>query len=64
MCLMGSITSKNMGGERGKTPYHPAVNLKSKETVSFCIILVGCIKSSAHPVADHQAADSWSSEEV
>ena len=42
---------------------HPAVNLKCKETVSFCEILVGCIESSAHPVADHQAADSWSSEE-
>ena len=27
---------------------HPAVDLKSKETVSFCTILVGCIKSSAH----------------
>ena len=42
---------------------HPAVDLKSKETISFCAILVGCIESSAHPVADHQAADSWSSEE-
>ena len=42
---------------------HPAVDLKSKETVSFCAILVGCIESSAHPVADHHAADSWSSEE-
>ena len=31
---------------------HPAVDLKSKETVSCWAILVGCIKSSAHPVAD------------
>jgi hypothetical protein len=31
---------------------HPAVDLKSKETVSCCAILVGCIKISAHPVAD------------
>ena len=42
---------------------HPAVDLKSKETVSFSAILVGCIESSAHPVANHHAADSWSSEE-
>ena len=39
------------------------VDLKFKETVSFRAILVGCIESSAHPVADHHAADSWSSEE-
>ena len=31
---------------------HPDVDLKSKETVSCCAILVGCIESSAHPVAD------------
>ena len=42
---------------------HPAVDLKSKETGSFCAILVGCIKSSAHPVDKNQSADSWSSEE-
>ena len=42
-------------------PRHPAFALKSKETVSFCTILVGCIESSAHPVANHHAADSWSS---
>ena len=29
---------------------HPAVDLKSKESVRFCAILVGCIESSAHPV--------------
>ena len=46
----------NMGIAR-----HPAVDLKSKETVSFCAILVG--ESSANPVADHHAADSWSGEE-
>ena len=34
---------------------HPAVNLKSKETVSCCIILVGCIESSAQScVGQHQ----------
>ena len=51
---------------RGPLPHpcrHPDVDLKSKETVSFCAILVGCFKSSAHPVADHHAAESWSSEE-
>ena len=42
---------------------HPAVDLKSKETVSFCTIFVCCIESSAHPAADDHAADSWSSEE-
>ena len=42
---------------------HPAVDLKSKETVRFCAILVGFIESSAHTVADHHVADSWSSEE-
>ena len=31
---------------------HPAVNLKSKETVSCCAILVGGIKIRAHHVAD------------
>ena len=31
---------------------HPAVNLKSMETLSCWAILVGCIKISAHPVAD------------
>jgi hypothetical protein len=31
---------------------HPAVDLKSKETFSCCAILVGCIESSAHLVAD------------
>ena len=42
---------------------HPAVDLKSKDTVSFCAIWVGCIESSAHPVADHHTAESCSSEE-
>ena len=31
---------------------HPAVDLKSMETSSCWAILVGCIKISAHPVAD------------
>ena len=31
---------------------HSAVNLKYKETVSCCAIMVGCIKISAHHVAD------------
>ena len=31
---------------------HPAVDLKSKETVSCFAILVGCIKISAHHIAD------------
>ena len=31
---------------------HPAVDLKSKETVSCCLNLVGCIKIRAHHVAD------------
>ena len=31
---------------------HPAVDLKYKETVSCWAILVGCVKISAHPVAN------------
>ena len=34
---------------------HPALDLKSKETVSFCTILVGCIENSAHPTTQQTA---------
>ena len=57
LTVMHETTGRSGIGE------HPAVDLKSKETVRFCAILVGCIDSSAHSVADHQAADSWSREE-
>ena len=56
-------TKKKFLLNKAKFAQHPAVDLKSKETASFCAILVGCIESSAHPVTDHHAADSWSSEE-
>ena len=39
---------------------HPAVDLKSMETLSCWTILVGCIKISAHPVADlNLRGTSW-----